>query len=639
MRLKLLPLLCAALLTAQAGAAAADIPALLRAHQYAEADARAAAYADPVARKLVLYEQLLAAGTATPAQITGFLADNPDWPSRTLLEKRRDEALAQETDETAARADCAAAPPHLPAALARCADATKGTDADRAAAFAREAWAGGIDAPGFYDAWKAVLRPQDERARFQRLAAAGSPLAAAQIARLAPAERPAAKALLALRHGAANAYAEYLAAAKSQSPSATLVLAALTWLRRAARNQDALALWHAEGEAAERSVEPARRNAFWAERNALARQLLAVGDNADAEWLADDRNEMGVEAEAASAFLAGFVALRRLDDPAGAAASFHRLASLGTAAITQARAWYWLGCAAAAAGQDSHADYEKAAAHPLTFYGQLALHALGESDAAITARIRALPDPPAPTEVAWSFAGNELVRAAAILASWGEFGRARVFLLRAQQLTSDPRLQALSARLGLALGLPETAVAIARRMGVEGHALPAAGWPAPYPTPSAPPDPAVVLAVVRQESSFDAGVVSPAGARGLMQLMPATAEFEARRSGNDVSPATLTSDPARNMELGAAYLREMLTRYDGFLPLAVAAYNVGPRRVDLWLQENGDPRKGKIGVVDWIELIPFDETRNYVQRVLENVVVYQARLNQPAGKVTTQWMQ
>ncbi|MGH7211661.1 MAG: lytic transglycosylase domain-containing protein, partial [Acetobacteraceae bacterium] len=124
----------------------------------------------------------------------------------------------------------------------------------------------------------------------------------------------------------------------------------------------------------------------------------------------------------------------------------------------------------------------------------------------------------------------------------------------------------------------------------------------------------------------------------LMQLLPGTAEAEAHRMGGTVTGTDLTTDPARNMELGASYVRAMLARFSGSLPLAVAAYNAGPHRVDQWLHDNGDPRTGAVEMIDWIELIPFDETRNYVERVLENVVIYQARRGETSGGLTAQWM-
>ena len=131
----------------------------------------------------------------------------------------------------------------------------------------------------------------------------------------------------------------------------------------------------------------------------------------------------------------------------------------------------------------------------------------------------------------------------------------------------------------------------------------------------------------------------PSGARGLMQLMPFTAQAMAKQIGTATSLVSLTSDPAHNMRLGTAYLREMLDRFDNSLPLAVAAYNAGPHRVDQWLADNGDPRAGPIDMLDWIELIPFNETRNYVQRVLENVVVYRARRGESTPTLLAQWTQ
>ncbi len=636
-------LLLLGLLAGAPRAGAADPMPALRAGHFAEAEAAAADYADPVARKLVLYYRLLAPNGASAREIADFRAANPDWPGRTLLERRRQEAIVREPDDAAARADCAEGNVTAPRALVRCADAlAAGGDVVAAAAAARRAWIASpepaTDAAGFLARWKSALRPQDEAARFDRLVWADNSEAARQVARLAPAERPAARVRLALRHDAANAaeLLEKLPAAERDSPP--LVLEEARWLRRAKRDPDAVALWKAKGEAAEQAAPPDRRAAFWAERNILARRLLTDGDAADAYAIANDTAQTGVEPALSSAFLAGFIALRRTSDPVVAATHFEALVEGGKAAITQARAHYWLARALAAQGKDAGAEYARAAAFPLTFYGQLAARAAGADEAALAQRIRALADPGFDTEAAWDFTGRELVRAAAMLASWGEFGRARAFLMRAQQTTSDPIQQALAARLALALGMPDTAVFIARRMGAEGLALPQTGWPEPVDPPAGPPDPAVTLAVIRQESSFDAGIVSPAGARGLMQLMPATAANEARRAGGSVTEAALIGDPTRNMELGASYMRAMLTEFGGSLPLAVAAYNAGPRRVEQWLRDNGDPRTGQADILDWIELIPFEETRNYVERVLENVVIYQARLGESTGTLTAQWM-
>jgi len=161
-------------------------------------------------------------------------------------------------------------------------------------------------------------------------------------------------------------------------------------------------------------------------------------------------------------------------------------------------------------------------------------------------------------------------------------------------------------------------------MGRDGVMLPQMGWPQPY-KPPAPPDAAFSLGIMRQESNFDIAAVSPSGARGLMQLMPPTAAAVAKRLGTPVSIPSLTVDAGVNMRLGTAYLQEVLVQFDGYLPLAAAAYNAGPHRVTQWLGDNGNPRTGPIDMVDWIELIPISETRNYVQRVVENTTIYRAR--------------
>jgi soluble lytic murein transglycosylase len=261
-----------------------------------------------------------------------------------------------------------------------------------------------------------------------------------------------------------------------------------------------------------------------------------------------------------------------------------------------------------------------------------------------------LGDPPATPAQAFGLTQREVVRAAALLAAWSEPHRAETFLLRMDDLAPDLADRALTADLALYLGQPQTAVAIARRMGRDGAVLPQAGWPLSVNPPPDSVDPAIVLGLIRQESSFDSGTISPAGARGLMQLMPATAATLAHRIGTTVTPVALVFEPEQNMRLGTAYLRELLDRYGDALPLALAAYNAGPGRVDQWLAQNGDPRAQaaasspghatdmhEIDMIDWIELIPFEETRNYVQRVLENVVIYRARRGETTPTLLAQW--
>ena len=241
------------------------------------------------------------------------------------------------------------------------------------------------------------------------------------------------------------------------------------------------------------------------------------------------------------------------------------------------------------------------------------------------ARVRAAHDPGWTPSRALDFAGSENARAAALLVAWGEPRRARAFVLRLDELAADGTDRTLAARLAAGFGLPDLAVSIARRAGRDGVMLTEAGWPLAVAPPAGPVEPALALGLIRQESNFNTEALSPVGARGLMQLMPATAQAVAHRLGDGtVNLNALSTDPAYNMRLGTAYLGGLLDQFGGAMPYAVAGYNAGPGRVADWLAANGDPASGGIDMVDWIELIPFNETRNYVQRVMENVVVYRA---------------
>ncbi len=612
-----------------AGAQAENPLFAVKADRWAEAQAQAARFADPVAEKLVLYLRLRAPGAAEAAEIADFMQRNPDWPAQAELERRRQEAIAAEPDDAAVLAQCTPTPA-VAAAMLRCAEAT--ANAGRTAeadTLARLAWVSAIDAApaevAFLHRWSGVANADDQWARFQRLAGLSDPAAALrQIVRLDPAHHAAAEARLAAKRNdpQAEALVANLPAALQADPG--LTLDRVRALRLSNHDNEAAALLlRAGGESQAASWSSLSwSSASWPERNLLARRLLHDGNAATAYAIVAAHGLTADEPRAEAEFLAGFIALRLLHDPARAAGHFGLLAN-SHAAISQARAHYWLARTAAAAGGDARAEFQQAAAWPTTFYGQLAILALGEVPGA---RIARLHDPTWSEGAALAFTGHEILRAAAWLIAWGDPQRARMFLTRMDELAPITAERALTAAFATRTGLPDGAVFVARRMGRDGLALPYLGWPAPY-DPAAPPDPAFSLGIMRQESSFDIAAVSSSGARGLMQLMPPTATTVAKQLGILASVSTLTSDPSHNIRLGTAYLQEVLTQFDNCLPLAAAAYNAGPHRVGQWLVDNGDPRVGPVDMVDWIELIPVGETRNYVQRVTENVVMYRALRN------------
>ena len=604
---------------------AADLPALIHSDRWDEARSVAASNPDPLVAKLVEYFRVMAPRAASFDDIVQFMATSPDWPLQYFLARRRDEALAALPDDVQAATGCDHFPPNLTGAVLRCAlaYAHDGRTAD-AVKFANRAWASGdkfVEAPVLKE-FGAQLTENAEVLRFNRLTQSDLGAAGRQLQRLAAADRPRAEALLALRRDTPNAFnlSANLTAAQQKDPS--LVLEQLRYLRRANRDEDALALWRSAGFALETSTS--ERAAFWDERNRLARHRLAAGDADGAYDLANDNLQTAAEPSADAQFLAGFIALRRQNRPDVAAAHFRKLASLSKAAITQGRAHYWLGRALNAAGDSkgAAAEYEKSAAYPNSFYGQISIIALGQDP---FARIREAVYPPPDMERITELASREVGRAAAYLISWGENHRAISFLFRLDAISPDAEDRKLVARIATSLGAPEIAVDLARNAGRDGVVELETGWPMPVAIPAdAGLDPALAYAIIRQESSFDGSTVSPVGARGLMQLMPDTARNVGKQIGANVAIDRLTIDPTLNIRLGSTYLRGLVDQFGGVVPFAVAGYNAGPGRIGEWIGQSGDPRTGEVDMLDWIEQIPFAETRNYVQRVIENEVVYAA---------------
>ncbi len=399
------PLTLVALLAASNAHAAdtASIAQAMHESRWADADTAAAALPDPVARKLVLFYRLLTQGAGRPAEIAAFMADNPNWPDQPQLSRRLQEAITAEGDDRTVLDICARQVPREVPSMLRCAEAdSRAGRAPDAAELARQAWLTGVTDPvaetAFLKRWGPSLTFFDQWRRFDRLAwtdngAVGGP-AWRQVTRLDPSQRPSAEARLALKRD--DPLARHLVAALPPAAQIdpALMLELAKWLRRAGIDEDAQKLWLAMGQAAERAAPPEWQAAFWAERNLLARRRLRAPDPAGAYALADQAVQTAVEPAADAHFLAGFIALRRLGDTDDAARHFTALAALSKAAITQARAYYWLGRTADARHDASAARgaYAAAAVWTTTFYGQLAARALGDDGAQLAARIRASHD-------------------------------------------------------------------------------------------------------------------------------------------------------------------------------------------------------------------------------------------------------
>jgi Soluble lytic murein transglycosylase and related regulatory proteins (some contain LysM/invasin domains) len=370
---------------------------------------------------------------------------------------------------------------------------------------------------------------------------------------------------------------------------------------------------------------------WWVEQRIVSRGLYEKGKAKKAYEVASRHRATAPSDIVEAEFHAGWYALRGLKDPARAAGHFEKLLNAATDHRSRARGLYWL-ARAARDGKTGRAEelFRLAAAYPATYYGQLAAAEIGETRLAIA--------DPAPSEAdRQRFAGREAVAAIRKLEAAGANSRADMLYRGLAAELERPGEIALLAAMAHAradhrLALQVGRIAWNRDLDVAALAFPLGALPETADVSRA--GLALAYAVARQESAFDFAAVSSANARGLLQLLPGTARGVAARHGLSYAPEKLTSDPAYNATLGAHYLGEQIDRFGGSYILTFVAYNAGPRRVDQWIARFGDPRgKSLDAVIDWVELIPFGETRDYVQRVLENYQVYKARLGEPADIV------
>ena len=326
---------------------------------------------------------------------------------------------------------------------------------------------------------------------------------------------------------------------------------------------------------------------------------------------------------AEGAWLAGWIALRFVKNPEQAVQHFTRLYEGVSSPISRARGAYWAGEAVAAKDTKEAAAiwYRRAAAHSSTYYGQLASQRLGQ-DLEVT--FKKAPD--ASLEVRAIFERRELVYIIRLLGEIEETDTHRRFLHHLRESAETGEEFQLVTELAVAQGRPDIALRTAKDARLAGFVM----HEQLYPRPELPEinglEPALVLALIRQESQFYIEAVSRSGARGLMQLMPATAKSVAKGLKLPYRKDRLTEDAAFNMRLGTTYLAQLIERFDGSVMMALAGYNAGPHRVVRWVRRYGDPRRPEVDAVDWVERIPFSETRNYVQRILETLPIYQKRL-------------
>ncbi|MAZ92335.1 MAG: transglycosylase [Maricaulis sp.] len=372
---------------------------------------------------------------------------------------------------------------------------------------------------------------------------------------------------------------------------------------------------------------------MWTERKLMILNLVRDRDYETAYALARAHG-MSEGADFADAeFVAGWLALVHLDRPEEALAHFTHLRDNVSTPVSRSRGSYWMARAADALGRhgEAAAYYAEAGEHSTAFYGQLALAQLPDASGGGVMALEREPEPDEATRV--RFEARPLVRAMRLLAEQDEEYYFRLLSYRLDDQLTDPAESVLLARLASEYLYMRQSVRAAKAARQRGIILPQSA----YPTITLPrsaalrPEDALTHSIIRQETEFGQHAVSGAGARGMMQMMPATARQTARQVGVPYRFSWLTDDLDYNLTLGMHHLADVVEDFDGSYVLALAAYNAGAHRARRWIQDYGDPRDPDVDPVDWVESIPFSETRNYVQRVMENLQVYRSRLDDDAA--------
>ncbi|GMN03645.1 transglycosylase SLT domain-containing protein [Erythrobacter sp. MTPC3] len=620
----------AALITVSAPASAQSQGSNLVAQQPSEVNAA-----------IAKWERLQASSELGFSDYAGFVLAYPDYPRTEILRIRAENQL---TDEAPAQSEILrffdAHPPLTNAGRARYALALAGVQRPEALEVAREAWRSGTmsDPSEVYllGLFGSQFTDADHIARMDALLwKENAEAAVRQLVNIPASARDMALARLALVRGT--------------TPSASGLPIPADAMRDAGYVHNLVNYYRSKRQlpqAVQLLVNRPTATAPALESEAMLGDILAVAKSANAAdtvWIAskiDDLFEPGQDISLGSfrlrdrytdlMWMGGTNALWRLNDGSRAAPLFERYGKAARTPLTRSKGFYWAGRAARQAGQQAEATryFEMAAAFPHYYYGQLALGAMGKP----MPDFNALPSLAIDASARAEFENKPLVKAIRAMAeNRRDWRTERRFFEAIGADAETPEELMLVHNLALETGLEEMAVVVGMESGENGLV----GFErVGFPTVNVPTvnDWTMVHAISRQESEFDRFRVSHAGARGVMQLMPGTAREQAGKLGIQYMSANLIGSPSYNIRLGDAYFARMMNYYGGAYPLAVGAYNAGPGRVNQWLRLNGDPRKGEIDWVTWVEKIPANfETRYYIMRVIGNAVSYSHMYPEEAG--------
>lgn len=572
----------------------------------------------------VILWHYLRAGQGAPREIQAFLALNPDWPGLPYLKEKSEGAMAGASDAAILEFYDAHVPETGAGALSLARAQAASGDRDAAEATVVAAWltlpltSGEHD--DFLESFEAALSGQHAKRLDAMLWRGFESNARAMFPLVDDGWRALAQARIALRNDAPGVDALIEAVPPELGADAGLAYERFAWRLRKGRTDDALNLVLARSK----SPHTLGRADIWArQRDDLVRRLMWAGEHQTAYEVAAGHGLTEGASFADLEWLSGYLSLRFLEAPDRATGHFEALRGSVETPISLGRAGYWLGRAQDAAGHaDAAADaFAFGAQYQTSFYGLLAAEAGGLPPDPRLAGTETFPD--------WRdapFTKSSVFSAAILLLDADEPVLAERFLTHLAESLDRTQIGQMGQMLDH-LQLPHVQVMLGKRAAQYGHEV-----HAPYYAlhPLADVDHSVptelVLAIARRESEFDPRVISPVGARGLMQVMPGTAREVAGWLDMEYSEPRLLTDPVYNSVLGARYLERLARQFDGNAVMIAAGYNAGPSRPVRWMDERGDPRTGEMDIIDWIEHIPFTETRNYVMRVTESLPIYRARL-------------
>jgi len=600
---------------------------------------------DPLGRKLIDWYRLRR-GHGEAAEYATFLRENPRWPSRAILHRRMEEVLfAQGGDAETIAGYLNGETPHSAAGLAALASVHLAHgETEKARALASKVWRE-HDLPrdlehGFLARFGSLLTPEDHKWRLDRLLVddvrwkSGRKRRAALARRVIPLlpkkEQRKARARLAVFLHSHVARSRLKAAPGAKGTDWGLVFHRIQQLRRAEKLKQASKLIFAA------PTDPhvvVNLDDWWTERQKLAYLALKEKKPKLAYKLVRDAGPLSVNPLNEQSFMAGWIALRYLKDVDAAIRHFTSYTKTADGPLSRAKSNYWLGRAFEANGDQQKAKeaYRAAARESDTFHGLLAMQKLHPGRQRITITP---PEVPSSEDIA-ELNGMDAARALALAYAAGvNRPVTRIFLRHLATLKDSEGWAALVAHLADDMGDTQTAVRIAKAAIAKGHNLVYYSYPVhalpKYKPLRPPPETALILGLARQETEFDTGIISGAGARGILQVMKGTARHVCRKYRIKCSYHRLHSDPAYNTMIGSAYIGDRLAEFSGSYVLGLSSYNAGPGRTRQWISEFGDPRKPDVDPIDWIERIPLEETRRYVVKVLSNIQIYRARLGDEA---------